>query len=399
MYGLNAAAIDYDGKNKYIRITDIDDLTRSFTPNPLTSPNTNPDNKYKLQNGDLLFARTVASVGKTYLYREEDGHIFFAGFLIRFSIKKEANPYFIYSQTINTSFTKWVSIMSMRSGQPGINAEEFKSYPISLPTLPEQQKIADFLSVVDERIRLLTQKQEKLSAYKKGVMQQLFPKTGEQNPSLRFRDAHRQPFPDWEEKKLGDIYNFKSTNSFSREKLNYEVGTVKNIHYGDIHTKLPSHINIKKEILPFINKDVNLDKIDEQSFVENGDLIFADASENYDDIGKAIEIVETANEFVLSGLHTFLARRKNQSIIIGFGGHLFQSESVRLSVKKIAQGTKVLGISMRRLEKINLLIPSTSEQQKIADFLSAIDRQISQVSQQLTQTRTFKKGLLQGMFL
>lgn len=156
MYGMNTAATVYDGENQYIRITDIDERTRLFTPNPLSSPDGELEDKYLLEKGDILFARTGASVGKSYLYSEKDGKIFFAGFLIRLNVKTE-NPYFIFSQTLTEKYQKWVLTMSMRSGQPGINAEEYKLLPIALPSFEEQSEIAFFLSKIDERIQTQSQ--------------------------------------------------------------------------------------------------------------------------------------------------------------------------------------------------------------------------------------------------
>ena len=181
MYGMNAAAIEYDGKNQYIRITDIDEATRLFCPNPLSSPSGKLENKYLLNKGDILFARTGASVGKSFLYDEKDGKIFFAGFLIRFNVKTE-NPYFIFLQTLTEKYQKWVLTMSMRSGQPGINAEEFKSLPISAPSIEEQDKIGDLLSSVDTRIQTQNKIIEQLQTLMQGLSEQVF------TQQLRFKD-------------------------------------------------------------------------------------------------------------------------------------------------------------------------------------------------------------------
>ncbi|MDR3627345.1 MAG: restriction endonuclease subunit S [Ignavibacteriaceae bacterium] len=177
MYGMNSAAVEFDGENKYIRITDIDEDTRSFTPNPLTSPEGPLEERYSVNVGDLLFARTGASVGKSYLHRKENGKIYFAGFLIRFTIK-DAIPYFVYAQTLTNHYQKWILATSVRSGQPGINAEEYKSYPIFLPPdkeRKEQQKISDCLLSLDDIIKAQSQKIETLKEHKKSLMQNLFP--------------------------------------------------------------------------------------------------------------------------------------------------------------------------------------------------------------------------------
>lgn len=142
-YGLNSAAKKFDGRNKYIRITDINEESREFSKNNLTSPSIIND-KYLLDDDDIIFARTGASVGKTYLYNKNDGKVYFAGFLIKFSIKY-ANPYFIFLQTLQPKYKNWVKVMSTRSGQPGINADEYKTFKVVLPSKKEQEKIADFL--------------------------------------------------------------------------------------------------------------------------------------------------------------------------------------------------------------------------------------------------------------
>ncbi len=135
-YGMNAAAKEYDGKNKYIRITDIDDVSHKFNSIDLVSPNAELEDKYRVNEGDILFARTGASTGKSYLYDKNDGILYFAGFLIRVHVLKD-NPFFIYIQTLSSKYQNWLKKMSMRSGQPGVNAEEYKNLPVLVPTLPE----------------------------------------------------------------------------------------------------------------------------------------------------------------------------------------------------------------------------------------------------------------------
>jgi type I restriction enzyme, S subunit len=136
-------------------------------------------------------------------------------------------------------------------------------------------------------------------------------------PKLRFpefRDAS-----EWENEPLGKVYSFKVTNSYSRAKLNYKNGSVKNIHYGDIHTKFSTLFDIKNEIVPFINPSEPLEKIKLESYCIEGDMIFADASEDFDDVGKSIEIVHLNIEKLLSGLHTLLAQQIKRKLIVGFG--------------------------------------------------------------------------------
>ena len=175
-YGLNVAAREYDGKNKYLRITDIDDVSRIFKEDTLTSPDTEltEANNYLLQNGDILFARTGASVGKSYIYRESDGLVYFAGFLIRARIKEEFNHEFIFQNTLRAQYEKYVQITSQRSGQPGVNAQEYAEFAFLVPCYAEQKKIADFLHRLDTLITLHQRKLEKLKNIKKSCLKKMF---------------------------------------------------------------------------------------------------------------------------------------------------------------------------------------------------------------------------------
>ncbi len=172
MYGMNSSAIKYDGKHKYIRINDIDESTHKFSPKPLTSPSGNTEEKYKLKSGDILLARTGASVGKSYLYNEKDGDVYFAGFLIKFFINKACST-FVYYQTLISTYDSWVKSISVRSGQPGINAEEYKLFKLPLPPLPEQEKIVEVLETWDGYIGELTKAIRLKKKFKKGLAEKL----------------------------------------------------------------------------------------------------------------------------------------------------------------------------------------------------------------------------------
>jgi len=215
-------------------------------------------------------------------------------------------------------------------------------------------------------------------------------------PKLRFpefRDAGG-----WTSKPMSTVYSFKGNNSLSRDKLNYERGTVKNIHYGDIHTKFATHFDITTELVPFINPSESLASFKADNFCVEGDMIFADASEDLADIGKAIEIVRLNRERVVSGLHTILARQNEDELFLGFGGHLFKSKWVRTQIQKESQGSKVLGLSGGRLAKIEVPFPSPAEQQKIAECLTSLDEVIAAQRQKLDALKTHKKGLMQQLF-
>lgn len=176
-YGINAPAVPFQKElPTYIRITDISE-DGYFLPNPKVSVNHDAVDNFYLGIGDLVFARTGASVGKCYKYRKEDGKLVFAGFLIKVSPDQtRLSPDFLFQFTFSQLYWKWVDLTSTRSGQPGINSKEFASMMLYLPTKDEQQKIANCLFSLDELIEATSRKVEILKEHKKGLMQQLFPK-------------------------------------------------------------------------------------------------------------------------------------------------------------------------------------------------------------------------------
>lgn len=180
-YGVNAAAVPFsEDLPTYLRITDISEDGR-YRPEKRVSVDLEAADQNYLEEGDIVLARTGASVGKSYQYRKEDGRLVFAGFLIRVKPhpQKLISAY-LASYLTTESFWKWVAVTSARSGQPGINSTQYSSLTIPLPpTLAEQQRIASCLSSLDALISAETQQLEAFKAHKKGLMQQLFPSAEE----------------------------------------------------------------------------------------------------------------------------------------------------------------------------------------------------------------------------
>jgi type I restriction enzyme S subunit len=288
-----------------------------------------------------------------------------------------------------------IGIQNLAQGvaQANLNQEKLSNIEFSFPSISEQQKIVFFLNSVDDRIQQLSKKKASLEKYKKGVMQQIF------SQAIRFKDEMGDYYPDWVEHEFDNLYIFKGTNSYSRECLNYQFGSVKNIHYGDIHTKYRSLFKIAIENVPFINSNIDLNKISQDNYCREGDLVITDASEDYSGIGKCIEIVSLNNQKVVVGLHNLLARPKANVFATGFAGYMMQSTNMRRQIHRIAQGSKVLSISSTRLGKLISALPCLQEQTKIANFLSALDDKTHNVNQQLELLKQYKKGLLQQMFV
>lgn len=174
-YGMNAAAKSFDGENKYIRITDIDEASSTYGEKDMVSPDGILSDNYLVKDRDILLARTGASTGKSYLYKKSDGKLYYAGFLIRANVTKH-NPYFVFSQLHTHRYWRWVSIMSARSGQPGINSLEYSSFPIFTTSLHEENKISSLLYLLDERIATQNKIIEDLKKLKSAIIEKLYSK-------------------------------------------------------------------------------------------------------------------------------------------------------------------------------------------------------------------------------
>lgn len=173
-YGINAAATNFDGVHKYIRITDIDDDSHTYLDGDPVSPSGVFEDKYRVKENDILFARTGASVGKSYLYQETDGDLFFAGFLIRIHVKDGVDSGYVFLNTLTEEYNKWVLLESARSGQPGINAEQYKRYRFKLPSLKTQKRLSVIMRKMDERLNKESIYLRFLQNQKHGLLQQLF---------------------------------------------------------------------------------------------------------------------------------------------------------------------------------------------------------------------------------
>ncbi|WP_298879785.1 restriction endonuclease subunit S [uncultured Polaribacter sp.] len=378
-YGMNAAAISFDGKHKYLRITDIDENTREFRAKPLTSPDGLIEDKFKMKLNDIVFARTGASTGKSYLYKPNDGDLYYAGFLIKFNITK-ANSYFIYAQTFRESYNKWVQVYSMRSGQPGLNAEEYKNLKLNIPSLQEQQKIASFLTEVDTKIQQLTRKKELLENYKKGAMQQLF------SQQLRFKNDDGTDFSDWEEKKLGEV--FKIFNGYAFSSKDSKDKGVLWVKIADVGIQ-----KMKKNNISFLPNSF-FEKY-KKFILETGDYVIALTRPILNGKLKIARINEYFNNSLLNQRVGKIITKNNKDFVY----FLLQQDFLIKSIENNIAGSDPPNLSPSEINNLKVLIPSLKEQQKIANYLSAIDTKIENVQTQIEKTQAFKKGLLQQLFV
>lgn len=205
---------------------------------------------------------------------------------------------------------------------------------------------------------------------------------------------------DWEVKKFSECFSYGKTDSHSREKMtenNEEKSEILNIHYGDIHTKYGIHLDIAKNlnIIPALKGDVVVSKNIE--YLKDGDLIIADASEDYKDIGKSIEIKNIGLNKVIGGLHTILARG-NEFTVKNYRGYILKNNQVKKQIDRVATGISVLGLSKTNLDNILIPIPPKEEQEKIAQILMTWDEVIEKQEELIEQEKEFKKGMMQKIF-
>ena len=394
-YGLNAAAKEFDGENKYIRITDINDYTHEFMIDNVTSPDTNLSNaeKYKLSVGDVLFARTGASVGKSYIYRNSDGLVYYAGFLIRARIKDEVNPEFVFQNTLTKDYEKYIAVTSQRSGQPGVNAQEYSEYKIMLPTRAEQDKISDYLRNLDHLITLHQRKCDETKELKKYMLQKMFPQNGRKIPEIRFAG-----FTDaWEQRKLGDLLISLQNNTLSRAELSTERGIAKNVHYGDILVKFGEVLDVKTELLPMITDENTVAKY-KASFLQDGDIIVADTAED-ETVGKCSEMAGLRGETVVAGLHT-IPYRPLFHFASGYLGYYMNSTAYHQQLLPLMQGIKVTSISKSAMQSTDIAYPkSEDEQAKIGVCFRNLDDLITLHQRKRDELLNIKKFMLQNMFV
>ena len=371
-YGMNAAATEFDGKNKYIRITDIDENTSKYLNENVVSPLGELEEKYLVKENDILFARTGASTGKTYLYDSKDGKLYFAGFLIRANVNNDNNAKFIFLQTKTRAYDKWVKVMSMRSGQPGINSQEYASYSFYAPSKEEQEKIASFFSLIDDKISLRGEKLEMLKDYKRGMMQKIFSR------ELRFKDDEGRDYPEWNMSKAKDLFESISDKN----------------HNGDLEVLSATQ---DRGVIP--RSELNIDiKFEQDNLVSYKKVKKDDFIISLRSFQGGIE--HSAYTGLVSPAYTVFNFKENINFCHKFFAIIFKSTSFINRLNTLTYGIRDgKAISFKDFSDVKLEYPSKEEQEKIAEFFSNIDLKIEKEQEKLDSLNEYKKGLLQQMFV
>lgn len=284
------------------------------------------------------------------------------------------------------------SITSSGNSSNKLNPKHFLRQKVRVPNVKEQSKIGEFFSKLDSTITLHEEKQHQLEQLKKALLQKMFAdKSG--YPELRFKG-----FTDtWEQVQVSKLFTIKKNNTFSRSDLNFEGGSTKNVHYGDILVKYGEILDANSNNIPFITKDISSNF--DNSYLQNGDIVMADTAED-ETVGKSTEILNLpTNIKLLAGLHTIplSPRRKFAS---GYLGFYLNSNSYHDTLRPLMQGIKVTSISKNELKKTVVCFPRKYiEQQKIGELFIKLNSTITLHAKKIEQLKRLKQALLQKMFV
>lgn len=373
-YGINAAAVSFDGENKYLRITDIDDTMHSFLQNDVTSPGTDLSccDEYLMQDGDIVIARTGASVGKSYIYHPFDGKVYFAGFLIRMRLNENTNRDFVFQNTLTNAYAKHVQFVSQRSGQPGINVNELQAYKLRIPSLSEQQAIATYFLTLDSKIQSTSKKLASLKKLKSASLVAMFPQNGESMPKVRFKGFEGE----WSTNNLGSIFAERIESNENGEMLSVTMnnGIIRSSDNGRFDNS---------------NSDKSKYKV-----VKIGDIAY-----------NSMRMWQGASgvsqyEGIVSPAYTVVT--PSVDVDTDFFGYLFKTDDVIRLFKLNSQGLTSDNWNLKypAFSRICVSYPeSKEEQQAIAAYFRSLDRKIALETARLEKLKQIKLACLDKMFV
>ncbi len=296
---------------------------------------------------------------------------------------------FICNSLERKDYTKYNTGMAM----PKLNQETCRNIPVMCPGFEEQSKIGNYFRRLDYLITLHQRKYDKLVNIKKSMLEKMFPKNGSYVPEIRFKG-----FTDaWEQRKFDEVFDCTiPNNTLSRSELNYESGSVRNIHYGDILIKYGSIVDVRNDEIPFATGKSSDDF--KGALLQDGDIIIADTAED-ETTGKACEIGNSQGLDIVSGLHTMVCRPRNK-MALGYLGYYLNSDAYHNQLLPLMQGIKVLSLSRTNVQKTMVCYPKRqSEQQLIADCFRNLDNLITLHQRKLEKLKNIKKSMLDKMFV
>ena len=267
-----------------------------------------------------------------------------------------------------------------------ISKTDFEILPFPLPPTPvEQEAIASALGDADGLIESLERLIAKKRAIKQGAMQELL--TGRRRlPGFK---------GEWTTKTLGELFNFSGGYSASRDQLSSTGHCY--LHYGDIHTSSKTYIDVQAESQNIPRLNIPLTKVSPASLLDDGDVVFVDASEDDEGTSKHVVVINKGNVPYISGLHTIVAKAKTDELVHEYRRYCFQTTAIRQQFLFYAVGTKVTGISKKNIGKLTMPVPLKNEQTSIAAVLSDMDAEIAALEGKLEKARAIKQGMMQEL--
>lgn len=346
------------------------------------------DNYEFIQDRDIIFADASEDrkdLGKVAVVRNIEGNILSGLHTLCFRPKEDLNSEFFLSHSLNKEYLKFMYTRGNGAKVLGISKSNLSEYKFLAPSKEEQEKIASFFSLIDDKISLQGEKVEALKDYKKGMMQKIFSR------ELRFKDDEGRDYPEWEEKKLGDIGIFKTSSVDKLINENEEL--VYLVNYMDVY----KHIDINKDSIMNLMKVSAKDAQIENNNLIKGDILFTPSSETPDDIGHSIVIFEDLPKTLYS--YHLVRFRPEIKLNLLYSHYFCNIDSVRSQIVKFATGSTRFTVSINEFSKVKVNIPSYNEQKKIGEFLNNIDLKLRKEQEKLDYLNEYKKGLLQQMFV
>jgi type I restriction enzyme S subunit len=341
--------IDYDCSKEYVSEVNYSEVMSKGLP----------------KVGDILFT-TEAPLGN--IARVDNANIALAQRVIKLRAKPAILNDYLLHYMLGPVYQRLIARKAIGSTVLGISGKELHQTNLHYPTLPEQQKIASFLSAADKKIQQLTRKKELLEQYKKGVMQQLF--SGE----LRFKDENGKGFPDWEEKRLGEVATFYNGKAYKQTEL-LDSGKYKVLRVGNFFSNSNWYYS-----------DLELE---DNKCCEKGDLLYAWSASFGPKIWDGDKTI----------FHYHIWKVENNKLISKqFLFHVLNNETEVMKTRS-SNGFALLHITKGTIESWKCIIPSIDEQNAISSFIDQLNKRLESVANQITQTQTFKKGLLQQLFV
>jgi type I restriction enzyme S subunit len=301
------------------------------------------------------------------------------------AVRKDVREHYVVHY-VNTQTRRLRDVVATGNGQPNLNTGLIRSIWLPLPpTYQEQAAIAQALSDADALIESLDQLLAKKRQIKQGAIQELL--TGQR----RLPGFSGQ----WTGKALGELFSFSGGHSASRDQLGFN-GTCY-LHYGDIHTSTKTYVVLPAERDSIPKLDIPLKEVNSAALLEDGDVVFVDASEDDEGTSKHVVISNPERIPFIAGLHTIVAKGKTDELVPAYRRHCFQAAAIKAQFRFFAVGTKVSGVSKSNIRKIMILAPSPEEQAAIAATLSDMDAEITTLEARLTKARALKQGMAQAL--